>query len=101
MKNNVVLFRCFGDDGLAEIVGAAREVTFEIGEALIESDQEGRFLGVLLDGKTKVSVSDDAGQETVLAHIGPGDLGNNVDDRRFDFVRMMGDYAEKVGAHRL
>ena len=74
LKDNVPLFQSFGDDGLAEIVSAAREVTFETDEAIIESGEEGRFLGVLLEGKAKVSVSDDGGRETVLAHIDPGNL---------------------------
>jgi acetate kinase len=70
----VELFKTFGDDGPAEVVGAAQEKTFEIDEATIEFGEEGRFLGVLIDGEAKVAISDEGGQETVLTKIGLGDL---------------------------
>jgi acetate kinase len=70
----VELFKSFDKAALVEFASKARDVTFEIDEAVMEFGEEGRFLGVLLDGEAKFSINDDAGRETVLAPLHPGDL---------------------------
>lgn len=74
LKEKVELFQSFDETEIASLVNAAREMTFEVDEAIIEFGEEGRFLGVLLEGEAKASLTDDGGRETVLAQIHPGDL---------------------------
>ncbi len=74
LKESVDLFRSFDEADLKALADAARDVTFEIDEAIIEFGEEGRYMGVLLEGEAKASLIDDGGRETVLAHIRPGEL---------------------------
>lgn len=74
LRNNVELFQGFTDDDLKALVNASRLVTFEADEAVIEFSEEGRFLGVLLEGQAEASVTDDGGDKHVLARMDPGEI---------------------------
>ncbi len=74
LKNHVALFGDFSDDSLAALIDQAREITFEPNEAVIEFGEEGRFLGILLEGSAEVSVVDDSGERHRMATLGAGDI---------------------------
>lgn len=74
LKDHVALFDGFDAGRLATLVAGSRLVTFEPNESIIEFGEEGRFLGVLLDGEAEISVTDDAGDRRALATIGTGSL---------------------------
>jgi len=60
LKTEVPLFDGFSDDRLEELAKGSRLMTFEPNEAVVEFGDEGRFLGVLIDGSAEVSVTDEA-----------------------------------------
>jgi len=72
LKNNVPLFQDFADQQLKVIVEGSRIVTFEPHEAIIEFGEEGRFLGVLLEGEAEASITDDGGDKNRLGILKPG-----------------------------
>ena len=74
LKGEVALFKDFPDDRLRELVEGSEVATFEGNEAVIEFGEEGRFMGVLLEGKAEVVVADDRGQRHRLALLNPGDI---------------------------
>jgi acetate kinase len=74
LKAKVPLFDGFSDDRLEELVEDARLVTFEPNEAVVEFGDEGRFLGVLIDGDAEVSVTDDRGDRHRLSMLKSGDI---------------------------
>ncbi len=74
LKDRVPLFDGFDLDRLSTLVSDSRLVTFERNESVIEFGEEGRFLGVLLDGEAEISVMNDAGDRSTLATILAGSL---------------------------
>ena len=74
LKAKVALFDGFSDDRLEELAKGSRLMTFEPNEAVIEFGDEGRFLGVLIDGNAEVSVTDDRGDRHRLGMLKPGDI---------------------------
>ncbi|MBN1422090.1 MAG: acetate/propionate family kinase [Planctomycetes bacterium] len=74
LRTKLALFRDAPEDELRALVAAARIATFESNEPIIEFGEEGRFLGVLLDGEAEVSVTDDAGQRHRIAILTAGDF---------------------------
>ena len=74
VKNQVPLFRGFSDTRLGELVEGSRVITFEPNEAIIEFGEEGRFLGIVLNGEAAVSVTDDSGKRHHIGTLSPGDI---------------------------
>jgi len=74
LENQVALFRGFPEDRLKQLVEGSRVLTFEPNEAIIEFGDEGRFLGVLLDGEAQASVTDDSGARHPIGTLSPGDI---------------------------
>lgn len=74
LTNNAPLFKDFPPDRLEELARGSRIMTFEPNEAIIAFGEEGRFLGVMLDGTAEVSVTDDSGERHRLATIGEGEI---------------------------
>lgn len=74
LKRNVKLFGGFPGERLEELVGKSRIATFEPNEFIIEFAEEGRFLGVLLEGEAEVSVTDDSGHKRSIAVLKQGDI---------------------------
>ncbi|MBN8442789.1 MAG: acetate/propionate family kinase [Thauera sp.] len=70
----VRLFESFPADKVEEIVGKSRLVTFEGNEAIMETGDRGRFIGVIVSGHAEVSVTDNTGVRTVIQQLGPGDI---------------------------
>jgi len=73
MFANVPLFEGLGPDALAEIERQANTKRYRKGTVVIEKGDEFHALYVLVSGRAKVFVSDDAGKEIVLSELGPGD----------------------------
>jgi acetate kinase len=95
LQNQVALFRGFPEDRLKELVEGSRVLTFEPNEAIIEFGDEGRFLGVLLDGEAQASVTDDSGVRHTIGELRPGDIFGEMS-------LMTGDkaMADIIGARR-
>jgi acetate kinase len=74
LKSRVSLFTGFSDARLTELVKGSRVTTFEPNEAIVEFGEEGRFLGILLDGEAEASVTDDSGKRHRIGTLNPGDI---------------------------
>jgi len=74
LRNNVAVFRDFPDARLKELVEGSRVITFEPNEAVIRFGEEGRFLGIHLEGEAEVSVTDDSGEKHHIDMMRPGDI---------------------------
>ncbi|MBI4705302.1 MAG: acetate/propionate family kinase [Deltaproteobacteria bacterium] len=74
LKERVALFEGFAEEPLGRLVAASTVTTFEPNEAIIEFGEEGRFLGVLLEGEAEASIADDAGDRRQLGRLGPGSI---------------------------
>lgn len=74
LKSSVELFREFPVDTLQSLVDSSRQTMFEPLESVIEFGEEGRFLGVLLEGDAEASVADDSGTRHRLGLLKAGDI---------------------------
>ncbi|MFN4064702.1 acetate/propionate family kinase [Azoarcus communis] len=70
----VRLFESFSADRVDEIVAASRLETYEGNEAIIETGDEGRFLGVVVSGVAEISLTDNTGTRSVIGQLGEGDV---------------------------
>lgn len=70
----VRLFEAFPADKVEEIVAQSRLVTYEGNEAIMETGDRGRFIGVIVSGHAEVSITDNTGVRTVIQQLGPGDV---------------------------
>ena len=70
----VPLFEHFPADKVEEIVIASRLATYEGNEAILETGDEGRFIGVMISGHAEISTSDNTGTRSVIAQLAPGDV---------------------------
>ena len=70
----VPLFETFPADQVEEIVIKSRLATYEGNEAIIETGDENRFMGVVISGHAEVSTTDNTGSRSVIAQLGPGDV---------------------------
>lgn len=74
LKSNVPLFADFPERQMESLIAGSRLTSFEPNEAVISFGEEGRFLGVLLEGQAEVSLEDDSGTRHRLAVLSPGDM---------------------------
>jgi len=70
----VRLFEHFPADKVDEIVAGSQLATFEGNEAILETGDEGRFIGVVISGLAEISVSDNTGTRSVISQLGEGDV---------------------------
>jgi acetate kinase len=70
----VRLFETFSASKVAEIVSKSEMKTFEGNEAIAECGDEGRFIGVLVDGHGEISVADNTGGRIVISSLKEGDV---------------------------
>ena len=68
------LFESFGRDSVETIVVGSELRTFEGNESIIQCGDEGRFIGVLLDGHGEISVADNTGGRIVMSPLAVGDV---------------------------
>lgn len=78
LATSVALFDDLPSERLDQLVAGSTAATFEPGEAIIEFGEEGRFMGVVLDGEAEVSVTDDSGRRHRIALLGPGDVFGEI-----------------------
>jgi acetate kinase len=70
----VRLFETFPADKVEEIVIKSRLATYEGNEAILETGDEGRFIGVVISGHAEISVTDNTGTRAVITQLGAGDV---------------------------
>jgi acetate kinase len=70
----VRLFENFPADKVEEIVIKSRLATYEGNEAILETGDEGKFIGVVISGHAEISMTDNTGTRTVIAQLEAGDV---------------------------
>lgn len=70
----VRLFENFPADKVEEIVIKSRLATYEGNEAILETGDEGRFIGVVISGHADVSMTDNTGTRSVISQLDAGDV---------------------------
>jgi len=70
----VRLFENFPADKVEEIVIKSRLATYEGNEAILETGDEGKFIGVMISGHAEISMSDNTGTRSVIAQLAVGDV---------------------------
>lgn len=70
----VRLFETFPADKVEEIVIKSRLATYEGNEAILETGDEGRYIGVVISGHAEISVTDNNGTRAVITQLGSGDV---------------------------
>jgi acetate kinase len=78
LKTKVELFEDFSERDLKELIDGSEVVFFEQNEAAIEFGEQGRFLGVLIEGEAYVSTTDGAGKSHVIATLTPGEIFGEI-----------------------
>lgn len=74
LTDKVPLFDSFARESVEAVADGAEMRTFEGNESIICCGDEGRFIGVLLDGHGEISVADSVGGRISLSRIEPGDV---------------------------
>ncbi len=70
----VRLFENFPADKVEEIVIKSRLATYEGNEAILETGDEGKFIGVMISGHAEISMTGHTGTRSVIAQLGSGDV---------------------------
>ncbi|NTV71693.1 MAG: acetate/propionate family kinase [Azonexaceae bacterium] len=70
----VRLFENFPADKVEEIVIKSRLATYEGNEAILETGDEGRFIGIMISGHAEISMTDNTGTRAVITQLGVGDV---------------------------
>ena len=73
LQSRSPLFAEFPQERLRELVAGSRLTTFEPNEAVIEFGEEGRFMGILIEGEALASTTDDAGEQHRIGMLRAGD----------------------------
>ena len=70
----VKLFETFSADKVEEIVIKSRLATYEGNEAILETGDEGRYIGVVISGHAEISMTDNTGTRNVISQLEAGDV---------------------------
>ncbi|PKO56292.1 MAG: acetate/propionate family kinase [Betaproteobacteria bacterium HGW-Betaproteobacteria-21] len=70
----VRLFEHFPADKVEEILSRSRLATYEGNEAILETGDEGKFIGVVISGHAEISITDNTGTRSVVSELGVGDV---------------------------
>ncbi|MBS1158569.1 MAG: acetate kinase [Proteobacteria bacterium] len=70
----VRLFENFPADKVEEIVIKSRLATYEGNEAILETGDEGKFIGVMISGHAEISMTDNTGSRSVISQLEAGDV---------------------------
>lgn len=70
----VRLFENFPADKVEEIVIKSRLATYEGNEAILETGDEGKFIGVMISGHAEISMTDNTGTRAVISQLEKGDV---------------------------
>ena len=70
----VRLFETFPAEKVEEIVIKSRLATFEGNEAILETGDEGKAIGVVVSGHAEISITDNTGTRSVISQLEPGDV---------------------------
>jgi acetate kinase len=74
LKNKVEFFKGLPENTIKDLIEGSRFITFEYHEAVVKFGEEGRFLGILLEGKAEVSRTDDSGKKEQVGQLKAGDI---------------------------
>ena len=70
----VPLFHNFAADKVEEIILCSRLATYEGNEAIIETGDDGRFMGIVISGHAEISMTDNTGTRNVISQLAAGDV---------------------------
>jgi len=71
---NVRLFENFTAEKVEEIVIKSQLATYEGNEAILETGDEGKFIGIMISGHAEISMSDNTGTRSVISQLESGDI---------------------------
>ncbi len=74
LSSAVELFKGIGTEQLIRFVEGSTLSPVAGNEAFVRTGEEGRFLGIILDGEVEISVTDDSGEKHLLAVLGSGEV---------------------------
>jgi len=74
LTQRVALFESFPDSDVEAIVDGSELRTFEGNESIIQCGEEGRFIGVLIDGHGEISVADNTGGRIAISALATGEV---------------------------
>jgi len=74
LQQKARLFENFSQDVVEAIVEGSEMRTFEGNESIIQCGDEGRFIGVLVDGHGEISIADNTGGRLVISPLEAGDV---------------------------
>jgi len=74
LQQKARLFENFSQDDVEAIVEGSELRTFEGNESIIQCGDEGRFIGVLVDGHGEISIADNTGGRLVISPLEAGDV---------------------------
>lgn len=70
----VRLFENFSADQVEDIVIHSRLATYEGNEAILETGDEGKFIGIMISGHAEISMTDNTGSRSVISQLEAGDV---------------------------
>lgn len=70
----VRLFETFSADKVQEILIKSRLATYEGNEAILETGDEGRFIGIMISGEAEISMTENTGTRNVISQLASGDV---------------------------
>ena len=74
LTQRVPLFESFDAESVASVADGSELRTFEGNESIIQCGEEGRFIGVLIDGHGEISVADNVGGRIPINTLREGDV---------------------------
>ena len=74
LRLNTKLFETFNEENIGAIVAGSDLRTFEGNESIIQCGDEGRFIGVLLNGHGEISIADNTGGRLIISPLEAGDV---------------------------
>ncbi|MCX7959223.1 MAG: cyclic nucleotide-binding domain-containing protein, partial [Deltaproteobacteria bacterium] len=69
LRDKVELFRGFNEEKISLIVDGSELITVEENEAIIEEEEKGRFLGVILSGSLKIVRVENDGSRKIIGNL--------------------------------
>ncbi len=78
LKTKIELFKGFSEEKLEIIINGSRLITVEENESVIEEEEKGRFLGIVLSGGVDIVRIEDDGSRKVVGHLNDFDIFGEI-----------------------
>ena len=78
LSNKVELFRNFSVEKIREILAGSKVVEIEENEAVIEEEESGRYLGIVISGGVDIVKVENDGSKIKIASLGPYEIFGEI-----------------------